>query len=1426
MDPSHVPGEASEPASLDPLEAFEPLEDLDDEEFGLPPITQLPTLADILGDNPEVPDEDDDEESAHTGLEAVDYGLGSISAVHNSSLLDSLSLISRGSQSSEQSRSKHSNASKMSRPKTAGHKEKHGSIMRHVILKGITAQMVSLADRVNVGIPTCMASTVYIAIGTSHGFVLVFDSLQVLKWSLGGARYGQDYGSVSALDFNLDSSRLLVGFAKGHVVEFDINAGKVSTVLNDAHPVASPVIHVKYTDDPSLALISDAAGSIFEIQFKRAVSLKKFSSRCIFSGSRGEVVAIEPLSLVHYPEHRMKNQIIVGVATISKVIVLALKPALKVLFTSGLGGRTNCLPVISWQFVIIVTADNQRTVDPVIAFGRQSSIHFFQLSENLGGKTIFVPLRTLDLNYEFLNFGWLNTKCLAILDAHEGFHLEDVRTSEELESFDLADVQLVYGSSFFKGLATGENVSKAMAIAGEKAIYGSVKTFTNQLLLLGRQSFHVLVIRTWNERLDHLVKNNCYAEALELGCEFYQDHSKTLVGLKGPKDKKKIVIGQKVLSIVLKYLDVCMTKNFPEEGNIAVLSDYFHDVVPPFVNTCMTLRRRDILFENVWNTFILDPFAKAKFLEGLEIFIISDQLKELPVNICQEFVTHYETVKKLQELEACITHLSVTSLDIHQVMNVCWSHGLHDAIIYIYNNGMLDYITPTEELMSQLTNAMQSGKEEGLSQKQVDLGNKLLVYISCCLAGRAYPYGDIPKERIAKVKYDVYTSLTTLHSKKAADNEPVYPYLKTLLHFDTQGLLNVISIAFEEPEFNTEMGRCQKQRMVDILLKIMVDGDEGYSPAQIGHLFTFLARQIAKDDKTLSVSRDLFDRVLDVLTNEVETAHHEERQQALLELLNAGGLQYFDRDRLVTQCEKVKFFRILEMLFESSGDYDKVLMCYLQEQFRSLQAFSFIQKVLMDDQYDFESKAKVEKAVMNNLSGLAAVDAKKLAMVIYFHMYSYIPIVISKLESHRSALYQYLKHSLEFKENGSQPASPVHKANQASFVDPLTTQAIHKDYVALMCEFEPKMVCSYLKSRSNCDVASMLEVCQKYEIIDVLAFLLEKEGKIQEAFDILKKPLKSKLSELAHNAEPDQQELMWAQINASVILLVQLCQRNHAQLEADHRENLWFAILDCLLQSQRSVTELDEAMITAFKEVIKHVVNSTIGHLPLRSVIGKILQDPVYQSGSFGEIKCFLLEMLEMYHYEETLLRSTVELVQADVHQQILRRHRAAQRGFQNQNLRCHLCREHLALKGGQSLVFQCGHAYHMPCLAEAGCVSVSHLGEEQWLCYSCMTKRNIGVMHVGGERQRSKASYRQSRSEDSGVLQLDESELSAITDQKIVKARGYMEQMKTKQSALAILERLEEQDDGIRATEFIEDNKPIFDREDFRLRLQPPHQD
>ena len=68
-----------------------------------------------------------------------------------------------------------------------------------------------------------MATTHLIAVGTQGGFVLVFDSCQVvfpililssnvcfkvIKWFLGGLDLGSNYGAVSSLAFNSDSTRL------------------------------------------------------------------------------------------------------------------------------------------------------------------------------------------------------------------------------------------------------------------------------------------------------------------------------------------------------------------------------------------------------------------------------------------------------------------------------------------------------------------------------------------------------------------------------------------------------------------------------------------------------------------------------------------------------------------------------------------------------------------------------------------------------------------------------------------------------------------------------------------------------------------------------------------------------------------------------------------------------------------------------------------------------------------------------------------------------------------------------------------------------------------------------------------------------------------------------------------------------------------
>lgn len=90
---------------------------------------------------------------------------------------------------------------------------------------------------------------------------------QAMKWSLGTSDTGVQYGSVSSLSFNVDCSRILVGYAKGQMTMWDLTNGKLLRTITDAHPQGQAVLHVRFTDNPKVALCSDSGGSVFDMEF-------------------------------------------------------------------------------------------------------------------------------------------------------------------------------------------------------------------------------------------------------------------------------------------------------------------------------------------------------------------------------------------------------------------------------------------------------------------------------------------------------------------------------------------------------------------------------------------------------------------------------------------------------------------------------------------------------------------------------------------------------------------------------------------------------------------------------------------------------------------------------------------------------------------------------------------------------------------------------------------------------------------------------------------------------------------------------------------------------------------------------------------------------------------------------------------------------
>lgn len=76
---------------------------------------------------------------------------------------------------------------------------------------------------------------------------------------------------------------------------------------------------------------------------------------------------------------------------------------------------------------------------------------------------------------------------------------------------------------------------------------------------------------------------------------------------------------------------------------------------------------RDLLFDTVYEKACVNPVSRYVFLECLEPFILNDRLRSISPMIVQQFVEHYQNRRLFLPLEACIIHLDITSLDIHQV---------------------------------------------------------------------------------------------------------------------------------------------------------------------------------------------------------------------------------------------------------------------------------------------------------------------------------------------------------------------------------------------------------------------------------------------------------------------------------------------------------------------------------------------------------------------------------------------------------------------------------------------------------------------------------------------------------------------------------------------------------------------------------------
>uniref|UniRef100_A0A2K5NYU7 Vacuolar protein sorting-associated protein 8 homolog n=1 Tax=Cercocebus atys TaxID=9531 RepID=A0A2K5NYU7_CERAT len=1345
---------------------------IDDKEFDIPQVDTPPTLESILN---ETDDEDESfvlEDPTLLNIDTIDSHSYDTSSVASSDSGDRTNLKRK--------------------KKLPDSFSLHGSVMRHSLLKGISAQIVSAAVSILFFFPQLCNLQWHNKVGMNQN--------QALRLCLGSTSVGGQYGAISALSINNDCSRLLCGFAKGQITMWDLASGKLLRSITDAHPPGTAILHIKFTDDPTLAICNDSGGSVFELTFKRVMGVRTCESRCLFSGSKGEVCCIEPLhSKPELKDHPITQFSLLAMASLTKILVIGLKPSLKVWMTFPYGRMDpSSVPLLAWHFVAV-----QNYVNPMLAFCRGDVVHFLLVKRDESGAIHVTKQKHLHLYYDLINFTWINSRTVVLLDSVEKLHVIDRQTQEELETVEISEVQLVYNSSHFKSLATGGNVSQALALVGEKACYQSISSYGGQIFYLGTKSVYVMMLRSWRERVDHLLKQDCLTEALALAWSFHEGKAKAVVGLSGDASKRKAIVADRMVEILFHYADRAL-KKCPDQGKIQVMEQHFQDMVPVIVDYCLLLQRKDLLFSQMYDKLSENSVAKGVFLECLEPYILSDKLVGITPQVMKDLIVHFQDKKLMENVEALIVHMDITSLDIQQVVLMCWENRLYDAMIYVYNRGMNEFISPMEKLFRVIAPPLNAGRT---------LTDPFSFFSSsCCLAGRAYPLGDIPEDLVPLVKNQVFEFLIRLHSAEASPEEEIYPYIRTLLHFDTREFLNVLALTFEDFK-NDKQAVEYQQRIVDILLKVMVENSD-FTPSQVGCLFTFLARQLAKPDNTLFVNRTLFDQVLEFLCSPDDDSRHSERQQVLLELLQAGGIVQFEESRLIRMAEKAEFYQICEFMYEREHQYDKIIDCYLRDPLREEEVFNYIHNILSIPGHSAEEKQSVWQKAMDHIEELVSLKPCKAAELVATHFSGHIETVIKKLQN-QVLLFKFLRSLLD-------PREGIHINQELLQISPSITE----QFIELLCQFNPTQVIETLQVLECYRLEETIQITQKYQLHEVTAYLLEKKGDIHGAFLIMLERLQSKLWEITHQGENTKEDPSLKDVEDTMVETIALCQRNSHNLN-QQQPCTW---PDIVAHTRNPST------LGALKSLTMQVLNSMAAFIALPSILQRILQDPVYGKGKLGEIQGLILGMLDTFNYEQTLLETTTSLLNQDLHWSLCNLRASVTRGLNPKQDYCSICLQQYKRRqemADEIIVFSCGHLYHSFCLQNKEC-TMEIEGQTRWTCYKCSSSNKVGKLsensseikkgRITPSQVKMSPSYHQSKGDPTAKKGTSE----PVLDPQQIQAFDQLCRLYRGSSRLALLTELSQNRSSESYRPFSGSQSApafnsIFQNENFQLQLIPP---
>ncbi|KAM0845517.1 hypothetical protein ACQ4PT_056320 [Festuca glaucescens] len=1107
----------------------------------------------------------------------------------------------------------------------------------------ITRAMATPSFRKDHGSPQVLAAhRSYVAMGMSNGSVIIVpskysihqaddtDAKMLFFWNQGE----KTQSPVTAMCFNPQGDLLLVGYGDGHMTIWDVQKATAAKVIYGEHTAA--VVHVCFIRQ-SKAITGDSKGLVLLHTFSIIPVINRLTvkgTQRLFDGNTGMVHSACPLladesfgstnsstqgnlttssggglgsmmggvvggdsgwKFFNEGSSPMEDGVTVLFNMHQHALVVRLRTNIDHVdhietFSRPEGAREGSISYAAWKCTSSLgdssPVDEERVSWLALAWDRQVQVAKYVKSK-------MIKHKEWKLDSAAVGVAWLNDQMLAVLNlrgqlclfSKDGSELR--RTIFVLDGF-VFDDSILFHTHFLNKFGIPErHFNNSVAVRGA-TVY-----------ILGPSFLTVSRLLPWKERIEALKRAGDWMGALDMAMKLYDGHTQGVVDLPRTVDSIREAIMPYLVELLLSYIGYVFEyisialSNHTGKGEatdglidadrslLTQREEQYARVGGVAVEYCVHIGRNDILFDTVFSKFVAAQ-SGGMFLEVLEPYILKDMLGSLPPEIMQALVEHYSGKGWLQRVEQCILHMDISSLDFNQVVRLCREHGLYGALIYLFNQGLNDFRTPLEELLSVI---------QSIARKDATATcYRMLVYLKYCFQGLAFPpgHGIIPRGRLHSVRKELLEfmleeskMLTSEICKGFSSSCGKCPNICYLLWMDTEATLEVVKCAFEQESFehtsgtldtsvskdedNNNIGSpdCQNvllQSVVDIIVHIVgleneaihsivvgtAESEESElwpSVNDFGYIIEFVSCFVSR--KRANASQRVLKHILKYLSSSSTPSYDDNKmlsQKEVLQLFNVVPQTDWNSDYVLHLCLEATFHQACGMIYTARNQHLAALDSYMKDTVEPYHAFIFINKKLL--QLAGDEALAFRSTVISRFAELVNLSRECAFVLVIDHFHDEIQQILSELHSDHRSLFLFLKTAIEVHLSGKLDLSELTARNYQTVErryfsgeledylhrlsnlpklfdrNPVSmTDELVELYLELLCQYESRSVLKFLETFDSYRLEKCLHLCLHYGVTDAAAFLQERVGDVGSALALVLAGLDDKISYFVASVE-------------------------------------------------------------------------------------------------------------------------------------------------------------------------------------------------------------------------------------------------------------------------------------------------------------------